>query len=201
MLIIMVTLKGVTDADNRANTNSTNYKTGYNQGVNDGRVGYYTKAQYDANYNSGYSAGASSISLNNVKILQANGDSSGTLPANSIGVIAQNVYGRTDVRVSCSTGPLQGGFEHAINETIDFNGIPISLYIDGKKIGDDGYYDYNKNVTGSLRLGDGSFSFSELNINDSFTVRCCNQYLAYIGNCGGKSYSSNGTVTYYYLSF
>ena len=48
--------KGVTDADNRANPNSVNYKSGYNAGVNaaDGRVNADS-----ANYKGGYNAGVS----------------------------------------------------------------------------------------------------------------------------------------------
>ena len=48
--------KGVTDADNRANPNSANYKSGYNAGVNaaDGRVNANS-----ANYKGGYNAGVS----------------------------------------------------------------------------------------------------------------------------------------------
>ncbi len=48
--------KGVTDADNRANPNSANYKSGYNAGVNaaDGRVNADS-----ANYKGGYNAGVS----------------------------------------------------------------------------------------------------------------------------------------------
>ena len=49
--------QGVTDADNRANTNSTNYKTGYNNGVSaaDGRVNT-SSASYSSGYNNGVSA-------------------------------------------------------------------------------------------------------------------------------------------------
>ena len=36
--------KGVTDADNRANANSVNYKTGYNAGYNEGKYGKYNLA-------------------------------------------------------------------------------------------------------------------------------------------------------------
>lgn len=48
--------KGVTDADNRVNTNSANYKGGYNAGVSaaDGRVNADS-----ANYKGGYNAGVS----------------------------------------------------------------------------------------------------------------------------------------------
>ena len=46
--------KGVTDADNRANTNSTNYKTGYNKGVTDADNRANSSS---VNYKSGYSAG------------------------------------------------------------------------------------------------------------------------------------------------
>ena len=38
-----------------------NSQTVYNKGVEDGRVGYYTKAQYDANYTTGYNAGVNNV--------------------------------------------------------------------------------------------------------------------------------------------
>lgn len=52
--------KGITDGRIGYYTQAqydANYKTGYNKGITDGRVGYYTQAQYDANYESGYSKG------------------------------------------------------------------------------------------------------------------------------------------------
>ena len=55
---------GVTDADNRVNTGSTNYKTGYSNGVTyaDGRANP-DSTNYKTGYNSGYTAGAASVKV------------------------------------------------------------------------------------------------------------------------------------------
>lgn len=90
---------GITYADGRANSNSTNYKSGYNAGVTaaDNRTNT-NSANYKSGYNAGYSAGQSAVrpaSLTFTARYHAKGPSSD---------ISQNIpcYGYSKVQVTYS---------------------------------------------------------------------------------------------------
>lgn len=88
---------GVTDADGRANTSSTNYKTGYNAGVSATKVGTATASQVLTGYTftNSSSVGASGSMANNGAVSQSlaiNG--SYTIPAgyhNGSGKVTQSI--------------------------------------------------------------------------------------------------------------
>lgn len=94
--------KGVTDADNRVNPNSTNYKSGYNAGVNaaDGRVNTNS-----ANYKGGYNAGMSAADA------RVNTNSANYKGGYNAGVSA------ADGRVNADSANYKGGYNAGVSAT------------------------------------------------------------------------------------
>ena len=132
--------KGITDADNRVNTNSANYKGGYNAGVSaaDGRVNA-DSANYKGGYNAGVSAtkkgtaGAGDVLSGKTFTNGSSVGASGTM-ANK-GSTTQDATATQDDTYTYLTVPVAGYYNTASklrtkNSDLVFNGkIPSGMYL------------------------------------------------------------------------